>query len=263
MQILYAVLSPLFTMHECCANLAPTAEQLPNDLLFTLSGTMRILAGDCSYDSSSCSAAVFHSSISQQLFHKASMLGLQAKTHKQWIEVAKQHTIDILIDHAHCEKKAAVYAMIMIQRYPTKTKLVLELTDIAREELEHFDIVMRILHRRGFALKHDRGNAYAKQLHERIEKQEPERLLDSLIVGSLIEARSCERFSLLAKAVEDAELRDLYAGLLASEAGHYRRYTDIAREYFPASKVKARSREFALFEADIVRNLQNSPTMHG
>ncbi|MFM2133218.1 MAG: hypothetical protein RL156_499 [Bacteroidota bacterium] len=68
MQILYAVLSPLFTMHECCANLAPTAEQLPNDLLFTLSGTMRILAGDSSYDTSSCFAAVFRSSISQQYF---------------------------------------------------------------------------------------------------------------------------------------------------------------------------------------------------
>lgn len=201
--------------------------------------------------------------VALNVFCRDRMLGLQAKTNKEWILVAKNHAIDILMDHAYCEKKAATYALAMIQRYPSRTKLVLELIDIAKEELEHFELVVRILEQRGYTLTHDRSNVYAKKLHECISKQEPKRLLDSLIVGSLIEARSCERFSLLAKAVDDAELRDLYAGLLASEAGHYRRYTDIAREYFPMQMVKSRSREFALLEAEIVRGLANRPTMHG
>ncbi|HBB25658.1 MAG TPA: hypothetical protein DCZ59_05280 [Bacteroidetes bacterium] len=113
------------------------------------------------------------------------------------------------------------------------------------------------------ALTHDAGNRYAQQLHEHIRKSEPHRLLDSLIVGAFIEARSCERFSLLAEHAKTEDMRVLYKSLLASEAGHYRAYTDIAREYFPVQDVKNRLKEFGQIEADIIRSMTNQPTMHG
>lgn len=191
------------------------------------------------------------------------MLCLACETNPEWVDVAIANPDLILVDHALCEKKAAAFAMAMLNRYPDKSRLVLDMIELAKEELDHLDIVARILIARGIEMTPDAGNPYAQQLHQHVRGQEPYRLLDSLIVGAFIEARSCERFSLLAKHAPTAEMRELYASLLASEAGHYRAYTDIAREYFPFDAVKARIHEFAAFEATIVKNLTNQPTMHG
>lgn len=191
------------------------------------------------------------------------MLCLECESNPEWIGVANDHLIEILIDHAHCEKKAAAFALAMINRYPEKTRLVKDMIDLAKEEIEHFELVVKELESRGVALTHDAGNRYAQQLHEHIRKSEPHRLLDSLIVGAFIEARSCERFSLLAEHASTEDMRVLYKSLLASEAGHYRAYTDIAREYFPVEDVKRRLKEFGRIEADIIRSMTNQPTMHG
>jgi tRNA-(ms[2]io[6]A)-hydroxylase len=191
------------------------------------------------------------------------MLCLQCESNPEWIGVANNHLIEILIDHAHCEKKAAAFALAMINRYPERTRLVKDMIDLAKEEIEHFELVIHELEQRGVSLTHDTGNRYAQLLHEHIRKSEPHRLLDSLIVGAFIEARSCERFSLLADHAASQEMRDLYKSLLASEAGHYRAYTDIAREYFPVEDVRQRLKEFGEIEADIIRSMQNQPTMHG
>ena len=191
------------------------------------------------------------------------MLCLQCESNPGWIEVANDHLIDILIDHAHCEKKAAAFALAMINRYPERTRLVKDMIDLAKEEIEHFELVVVELERRGVTLTHDTGNHYAQQLHEHIRKAEPHRLLDSLIVGAFIEARSCERFSLLSEHATAPDMRELYKSLLASEAGHYRAYTDIAREYFPVEEVKQRLKEFGEIEANIIRSMTNQPTMHG
>jgi len=191
------------------------------------------------------------------------MLCLQCESNPGWVAVANAHHAQILIDHAHCEKKAAAFALAMINRYPGRMRLVKDMIDLAKEEIEHFDLVVRELEQREITLTPDTGNAYAKALHEHIRTAEPHRLLDSLIVGAFIEARSCERFSLLAEHADTEVLRTLYRSLLASEAGHYRAYTDIAREYFPHDVVKQRLTEFGAIEADIVRNLTNQPTMHG
>jgi tRNA 2-(methylsulfanyl)-N6-isopentenyladenosine37 hydroxylase len=134
---------------------------------------------------------------------------------------------------------------------------------LAKEELEHFEIVVAELRKRNIALTPERKSVYAKGLHKLIRENEPHRLLDSLIVGALIEARSCERFSLLSKSAVSEELRALYRSLLASEAGHYRMYTDLAREYFPSADVKQRIQELAAAEAGIVRGLKDEPVMHG
>lgn len=191
------------------------------------------------------------------------MLCLQCESNPGWIHVANAHPIAILIDHAHCEKKAAAFALAMINRYPERTRLVKEMVDLAKEEIEHFDLVLRELEVRNAVLTHDAGNRYAQLLHEHIRKTEPHRLLDSLIVGAFIEARSCERFSILAEHALTEDLRVLYKSLLASEAGHYRAYTDIAREYFPVDDVKRRIQEFGAIEADIIRSMTDQPTMHG
>ena len=191
------------------------------------------------------------------------MLCLKNASNPEWIGVAVAHPIQILIDHAHCEKKAAAFAMAMINRYPERTRLVLDMIDLAREEMDHFEIVVKELEKRNAALTHDAGNRYAQALHEHIRPNEPHRLLDSLIVGAFIEARSCERFSLLAEYAPTDDMRELYRSLLASEAGHYRAYTDIAREYFPVEDVRSRLEEFGVIEAEIVRGLANTPTMHG
>jgi tRNA-(ms[2]io[6]A)-hydroxylase len=192
------------------------------------------------------------------------MLCLQCDSNSAWIDVAKHHLVDIMIDHAHCEKKAAANGMSMIQRYPEKDVLVKEMIALIKEETEHFEFVFLELQRRGVSLKRDRGDKYAQQLSQHIRKNEPERLLDLLLVDALIEARSCERFSILSKCEDiPADLREFYFSLLASEAGHYRTFTDIARLYFPKETVKARLDELSALEADIVRNLPNEPTIHG
>ncbi len=191
------------------------------------------------------------------------MLCLTRASNPEWIPVATANPDAILIDHAHCEKKAAAFALALIQRYPERTRLVRDMIDLAKEELDHFAIVVDILDRRGITLTRDAGNAYAQALHDHARGNEPYRLLDALIIGAFIEARSCERFSLLAENAPTEEMRDLYRSLLASEAGHYRAYTDIAREYFPVADVKQRIAEFAAIEANIVASLSNLPTMHG
>ncbi len=192
------------------------------------------------------------------------MLCLQTPTNSEWVEVASRHVEEILVDHAHCEKKAAANAMSMINRYPEKDALVREMIALILEETEHLKFVFEELQRRGVSLTRDRGDSYAQQLTQHIRKNEPARLLDMLLVDALIEARSCERFSLLSKCEEIApDLRELYHSLLASEAGHYRTFTDIARLYYPAEEVKSRLNELAAIEADIVRNLPNEPAMHG
>lgn len=191
------------------------------------------------------------------------MLCLHAASNPAWITVAVDHPLDILIDHAHCEKKAAAFALAMINRYPDHDLLVREMIVLAQEELEHFQVVMNEIHQRGAHLTSDPGNAYVQALHAHVRTHEPDRMMDLLIVGAFVEARSCERFSLLADHAPTQELRELYRSLLASEAGHYRAYTDIARAYFPASDVKTRLSEFGIIEAEIVKGLTNQPTMHG
>jgi tRNA-(ms[2]io[6]A)-hydroxylase len=191
------------------------------------------------------------------------MLCLQCETNPTWISVANANHDLILIDHAHCEKKAAAFGLSMINRYPGHLKLVHEMIDLVKEEIEHFELVVRELESRGITLTRDTGNDYVKELHTHMAHNEPERMLDLLIVGAFIEARSCERFSILAEHCDREDLRTLYRSLLASEAGHYRMYTDIAREYFPADRVKQRLKEFGAIEATIIRARTDKPTMHG
>ena len=191
------------------------------------------------------------------------MLKLQCDSNPGWAPVAAADLATLLSDHVHCEKKAAVTALSFINRYPDRTLLVDHMIAHAQEELEHFALVMEHVKLRGEVLQRDTPDPYVNALLAHARSEEPGRLLDALIVAALIEARSCERFQLLIDVLPHSDIRDLFDGLMPSEARHYAMFMNLAREYYPAAEVDARFAEFAVLEADIIRGLPNLPRMHG
>jgi tRNA-(ms[2]io[6]A)-hydroxylase len=190
------------------------------------------------------------------------VLNLASATDPGWITRALAALDEVLVDHAHAEKKAASTAVGLLFRYPEQAALLTPLARLAREELEHFERVLAQLARRGLALRRQRPSPYAGRLLAAARSAEPERLVDTLLCCALIEARSCERFGLLAEAVEDAELAALWRGLLASEARHHRGYVDLACAVAPAAEVRARLRELAAHEARVIAEAPPWPRLH-
>ena len=149
---------------------------------------------------------------------------LAAPTSSAWVAQAIARPDLLLIDHAHCERKAAGVALQLMFRYPSDGELGERLSPLAREELAHFERVLALMRRRQIAPRPLAAPAYGAALKAQVRREEPGRLLDSLLVAGLIEARSHERMALLAAHSPDAELRELYADLLASEARHFGLY---------------------------------------
>jgi len=155
---------------------------------------------------------------------------LGAATPQGWIDAALINLNLLLIDHAQCEKKAASTALMMIHRYPDREQLLCKLSRLAREELRHFEQVLEIMKSRGVKYKALSAARYARTLREHVRNQEPLRLVDTLIIGAIIEARSCERFASLAPLLDD-ELAKYYRFLLKSESRHFRDYLELAEQY--------------------------------
>lgn len=191
------------------------------------------------------------------------MLKLKSETSDRWVEVAKQNLDAVLLDHVHCEKKAAATALSLINRYPDKSKLVHAMADLAREEMDHFRRVLAIAESRGGTLVRDHGDGYVNMLLQATRKQEPQRLLDALLCAALIEARSCERFARLAAALPEGEIKSIYDELIPIEAGHFSLFMSLAREYFHREEVNARFEELAHHEAAICVGLPCEPRIHG
>jgi tRNA 2-(methylsulfanyl)-N6-isopentenyladenosine37 hydroxylase len=191
------------------------------------------------------------------------MLGLKVATHPGWAAAAAADPDRVLVDHAHCEKKAASSALALISRYPTRRALVAKLLELAREELDHFGRVIATLHARGRELAADRPDPYVRRLKDLVRAGEPGHLLDLLLVSALIEARSCERFSILAATSKDPALASLYRELMASEATHFAIFADLARDEVGKEAARARLEELYDLEAGIVRELGNEASMHG
>jgi tRNA-(ms[2]io[6]A)-hydroxylase len=187
---------------------------------------------------------------------------LKQPTSWAWVEQAIAHLDIILLDHSHCERKAAGVALNLMFRYPSNTKLVRELTAIAREELEHFEQVNQWLERRGIPLGPLASPPYGAGLSGLIRKSEPDRLLDSLLVSGLIEARSHERLGLLATHCPEPELAEFYHSLMASEARHYGVYWVLADTYFERDVVKERLNELAIQESELLATLHPEPRIH-
>lgn len=190
------------------------------------------------------------------------MLHLQSTTSARWLAQVDSNLEEILIDHAHCEKKAAGTAMNLLFAYVDHVELAREMTSIVNEELEHFHMVLDLLEKRNIKFRRLSPSKYGRDLNDLVRKNEPQRAIDRLIVASLIEARSCERFSLLAEHVQDAELAAFYASLFESEARHHTTYVRLAQYYAPQHEVMARLDELALAEAAIVDTGEELPRMH-
>lgn len=190
------------------------------------------------------------------------MLHLHWHTPSEWADRAVQHMDDILLDHCHLEKKAASTALTLIFRYPEHPQLMAPLSELAREELEHFEQVLALLQARGLKYGRMRPSPYPGRLLSVVREGEPERLIDTLLCCAYIEARSCERMKLLARRLEPPDLRELYAGLLASEARHHRLYLDLAETLLPPDAVAVRRDEIGAHEAQIVQDLPSIPRLH-
>ncbi len=175
---------------------------------------------------------------------------LRVPTPDAWLQAALQNQELMLIDHAHCEKKAASTALSMIYRYPDRTVLLQKMSRLAREELRHFEHVLRFIERRGFTYRYLTPSRYANGLLQHVRTAEPSKLIDTLIVGAFIEARSCERFAKIAPLL-DVELGDFYKGLLASESRHFQDYLKLAELYNDAP-VTERIHQFARFEEALI-----------
>ena len=187
---------------------------------------------------------------------------LASSTSNCWLKQAIANPIEILIDHAHCERKAAGFAMQLMFRYLCEPGLSEVLSPLAREELEHFERVLSILNIRGKSLRQLPAPPYGSVLAKNIRKEEPFRMLDSFLVAGLIEARSHERMSLLAIHSPDREIRDLYADLLKSEARHFCLYWTLSEERFSTEMIVPRLEELAGVEAKILAELHPQPRMH-
>lgn len=187
---------------------------------------------------------------------------IKEPTSKAWIEQAIANLNTILLDHSHCERKAAGVALNLMFRYPSSAKLIKMLTVIAREELEHFEQVNQWLERRNIPLAPLSPPPYGAGLNSKIRRNEPERMLDLLLVSGLIEARSHERLGLLATHCPEPELAKFYRGLMASEARHYGVYWILATTYFEQEIVAKRLDELAIFESELLINLHPQPRIH-
>ena len=184
---------------------------------------------------------------------------LVAPSSASWLGQATARPDLVLIDHAHCERKAAGVALQLMFRYPSDEGLGAALSPLAREELEHFELVLQLLQRRGNALRSLPAPRYGAQLTAAVRKGEPERMLDSFLVAGLIEARSHERMALLAAHSPDPELRDLYGELLASEARHFGLYWLLCEERYGREVTMARLQELAAVETHALTGFLKHP----
>ncbi len=180
---------------------------------------------------------------------------LDTRTPDSWIEEAIDRLPELLHDHANCELKAASTALGFIYRYPEKARLAHRMSRLAREELRPFEQVRKILAEKGVGFEHVSASRYAGALRRAVRDGEPERLMDMLIVGALIEARSCERFAALVPHLPE-DIARFYAGLLKSEARHFEHYLSFAREECDVSDedFERRVAELKALEASLIES---------
>ena len=186
---------------------------------------------------------------------------LPCATPHAWIDAALGNQDLLLIDHANCEKKAASTALNLMFRYVGDFDFLGAFSRLAREELRHFEQVIELMDSRGIAYRHIEASRYARGLRELVRSFEPARLVDTLIVGAFIEARSCERFACLVPHLDD-ELARFYASLLRSESRHYRSYLAFAQRAAGAEDLAARIAEFARREAELILDADTEFRFH-
>ncbi|MBK7876987.1 MAG: hypothetical protein IPJ77_14790 [Planctomycetes bacterium] len=190
------------------------------------------------------------------------MWRLDVLTTPDWVARVETRPVELLSDHAHCELRAAASAQALIVKYTEHAALVQRMSAVAREELLHFELVLDELAKRGGTLLPARANPYAEGLLAARAHRKEELLLDRLLVAALIEARSLERFHLLAEHLHDRELAAFYRGLVPSEAAHQALFVELAKEHYAAERVQERLAELRAAEARVLRALPFDHRMH-
>jgi tRNA-(ms[2]io[6]A)-hydroxylase len=193
------------------------------------------------------------------------MLGLKLVTDPRWVTIVESNIEEILTDHAWCEQKAASNAITIITYNSEIEELVTALLAIAKEEIEHFQMVHNIIKQRGLQLGRERKDDYVNELYKFMKKDgsRNDALIDRLLFAAMIEARSCERFKVLSQNIKDKELARFYRELMISEANHYTTFLGFARKYTQKVDVDKRWQEWIDFEASVITNYGKKETVHG
>ena len=193
------------------------------------------------------------------------MLGLKLKTDPRWVTIVESNIEEILTDHAWCEQKAATNIITIITYNSEHVDLVTDLLEIAKEEIEHFQMVHNIIKERGLTLGRERKDHYVNELFKFMKKDgsRNDAFIDRLLFSAMIEARSCERFKVLSQNIEDKELAAFYKELMISEAGHYTTFLKFARKYTEKVDVDKRWAEWLEFEGELITNYGTKETVHG
>lgn len=190
------------------------------------------------------------------------MFQLQVRTPAAWLEAVFADFDSFLVDHALCERKASAMGMSLVAKYPDRPLILEPLIAFAREELEHFHIMFKVLADRGLSLPADSKDPYVNGLRAKM-RSEPEALfLDRLLVSGVVEARGCERLQMVTEALEDPALEQIYLELTRAEARHHALFFRLAERYFPPAQVKARATELFAAEAELVRSLPLRARVH-
>lgn len=187
---------------------------------------------------------------------------LRRPTDASWLAAVRADFDAFLIDHAACERKASATGMWFVCRYPDQPALLDPLIAFAREELEHFHLVVRLLQERGLTLGPDKKDHYVGQLLSLARNGGDHHLLDRLLIAGVVEARGTERFSMLADALEPGPLKDFYRDITRSEARHHALFVTLARTVFAEEEVRARLDELLDAEARIVAQLPLAAAVH-
>ena len=187
---------------------------------------------------------------------------LHQPTNPHWIETVCNDFDAFLIDHAACEKKASATAMTMIAHYPDKPKLVKAMLSLAIEELNHYKQVVQLIYARGLRLTADVKDPYIHKLHQLMDRGKPYYLCDRLLLASIIERRGQERFSLIAKHINDEQLKNFYCAIAASEKKHYALFIELACHYYSLQNIETRLHELLAKEAHILQTLEVRAALH-
>lgn len=193
------------------------------------------------------------------------MLHLKLETDPRWVTVVESNLEEILTDHAWCEQKAASNAISLVTQNSELEDLVTELLVIAKEELDHLQMVHDLIKSKGLTLGRERKDQYVNELFKFMKKDgsRKDALCERLLFSAMIEARSCERFKVLSKNIKDPELAKFYYDLMISEAGHYTTFLGFAKKYADNIDVDKRWKEWIEFENSIITNYGKSETVHG
>ncbi|MFI5162714.1 MAG: tRNA-(ms[2]io[6]A)-hydroxylase [Sphingobacteriales bacterium] len=194
------------------------------------------------------------------------ILKLQLPTDPLWVKnVVESNIEEILTDHAFCEQKAASNAITLIVQNPNLSDLVQEMAALVQEEMDHFKRVHDIILERGYTLGRERKDNYVNELRKFIiiGGGRGAQLLDRLLFSAMIEARSCERFKVMAENINDKQLSEFYHELMVSEATHYSTFIRLAKKYCNSLDVDKRWKEFLDYEATVIQNYGKSETIHG